>query len=230
MKAIGYVRRSKVSEDKTVSLQEQSRQIEQYCSGLGLNLCEIVSHDGVSGAKRERWYDIKAAVRRHGAQAVVIYNLDRLSRDAVGLLDNLAELARSGTQVHEVGQGAIDMADPTKKLATGMRGMFDEFFRDTVKKKTKDALAYKKSKGSKYCRNAPYGFRFVEAKFEPCPEEQWGVTFIKTCIARGFGVDRTRAALLGVGYEGRMGRMTIYRVMKKLQDERKVDENKKENE
>ena len=229
MKAIGYVRRSKASEDKTVSLQEQGRQIEQYCAGFGLELCEIVSHDGVSGAKRERWYDIKAAVKRHQAGAIVIYNLDRLSRDAVGLLDNLTELARSGTQVHEVGQGAIDMADPTKKLATGMRGMFDEFFRDTVKKKTKDALAYKKSKGVRYCHHAPYGFRFAQSIFEPCPIEQWGVGFIRQCVAKGYGVDRTLSALQGVQYQGRMGRMTIYRVMKKLQEEIEASENKTEN-
>jgi DNA invertase Pin-like site-specific DNA recombinase len=228
VKAIGYVRRSKASEEKTVSLQEQGRQIEQYCAGFGLDLCEIVSHDGVSGAKRERWYDIKAAVKRHGAQAVVIYNLDRLSRDAVGLLDNLTELARSGTQVHEVGQGAIDMEDPTKRLTTGMRGMFDEFFRHVVKKKTKDALAYKKSKGSRYSHHAPYGYRFVDAKFEPCPVERAGVAFIQTCIERGFGLDRTITALRAAQYQGRMGRMTIYRVMKKLQEEREASEIKTE--
>ena len=229
MNAIGYVRRSKVSEDKTVSLQEQGRQIEEYCARFDLILCEIVSHDGVSGAKRERWYDIRAAVKRHNAGAVVIYNLDRLSRDAVGLLDNLAQLAQGGTQVHEVGQGVIDMEDPTKRLTTGMRGMFDEFFRHVVKKKTKDALGYKKSKGVRWCHNAPFGYRFAAGCLQPDPEEQEALKNIAACLGHGMGVDRTITYLKGQGYTGRMGRMTIYRVRKEMERRAKDREIKKEN-
>jgi len=54
MAAIGYIRRSKESSERTVSLQDQRARIATYCAEQGLSLAEIVCDDGISGGRRER--------------------------------------------------------------------------------------------------------------------------------------------------------------------------------
>ena len=49
--AIGYIRRSKKSDDSVVSLQEQEHQITKYCQSHDFCLASVVSHDGISGTK-----------------------------------------------------------------------------------------------------------------------------------------------------------------------------------
>jgi len=228
VKVIGYVRRSKASDNKVVSLLEQADQISRYASANGMQVVEYIEHDGVSGASRGRWEQIHGAIKRHQAGALVFYNQDRLSRDVVGLLENLQQLALAGVEIHEVGQGRVDLADPTKKLATGMRGLFDEFFRDMVKKKTSDALQYKKRRGQRWCHHAPFGYRFDEGCLQPDPDEQQVLRKLGHYVDAGYGSDKAIQLLKQQGYKGRMSRMTIYRSMKRIKEQRQHDEKQEE--
>ena len=63
--ATGYVRRSKESNAKTISLEEQTEKIISYCKEKGLGLVGIVTDAGVSGGDRDRLERIEAAVRKH---------------------------------------------------------------------------------------------------------------------------------------------------------------------
>ncbi len=213
-KAIGYVRRSAKAEDNTVSLQEQQRQIEDYCAKHGFTLEAVVEHNGVSGAKRSRWSDIGLAMHKSNAKALVIYNLDRLSRDVAGLLDNLRRLASSGIAVHEVSSGVIDLTKSTNKLTVSVRGVMDEFYRDVVSEKTADALRYKRQHGQRYTNVPPLGFTYADGKMVEHPQEQTALTMIAQCRDEGLGARRTRRKLLEAGYTGRMGIATIHRLLR----------------
>lgn len=213
MIATGYVRRSKKAEDNTVSLQEQEKQINDYCAAKGFTLAGIVAHNGISGAKRSRWIDINKAIVDSQSRALVIYNLDRLSRDAVGLLDNLRLLAASGVSVHEVGTGKIDLSKSTSKLTTGVRGLMDEFYRDVISEKTSDALRYKRENGKRYTNIPPLGFSYHAGLLVEDPLEQVALSVIERCKAQGLGARRTQKALLKTGYHGRMGLATIHRLL-----------------
>jgi len=52
--ALGYVRRSKESGARTVSLEDQRARIEVYCQERGWRLTEVLADDGVSGGRRAR--------------------------------------------------------------------------------------------------------------------------------------------------------------------------------
>jgi hypothetical protein len=52
--AIGYVRRSKESGARTVSLEDQRARIADYAQGQGWQVAEVVSDDGVRAGLRER--------------------------------------------------------------------------------------------------------------------------------------------------------------------------------
>lgn len=214
MNAVGYIRRSAKSEENSVSLQEQERQIREYCSKTGMECVRIVSHDGVSGAKRSRFDEITKSVYETESKALVIYNLDRLARDASGLLEHLRLMASCGVVVHEVKQGPIDLRKATQKLTISVRGVMDEFFRDVVSEKTRDALSYKRTNGLRYTNVAPMGFCYVEGKIVPEIEEQRALSLIAEGCERGLGARAIRRMLKAAGYTGRMSQSTLYRTMK----------------
>ena len=220
MIAIGYIRRSKKAEDNTVSLLEQERQIRLYCESKGMVLGAIVTHNGVSGAKRERWTEIRSMVEQHQARAVVTYNQDRLSRDGAGLLDNIRRLAAIGVEVHEVGVGHMNIRKPISKLTIAMRGAMDEFYRDVIREKTADALRYRKDQSQRYTRQPPFGFAFEAGRMVSDPEESRALGIIKSGALAGLGARKVIRRLQSSGYEGRQSVFVIHQLVKKFQTER----------
>src|SRR5262245_14724295 len=108
-RALGYVRRSKESNARTVSLEDQRGRIDDYCREQGFHLIETVTDDSVSGGRRERLVRLAERVNATGASAVVVYNLDRFSRDVAGMLDTLRGYARRGIALHVAGRGPVDV-------------------------------------------------------------------------------------------------------------------------
>lgn len=215
IKAVGYLRRSKAAEDKTISLLEQESQIRRYCLEQKWELARIIVHNGVSGAKRARWDDIYRDISLSNATVLVIYNLDRLSRDVVGLMDNLRQLAKMGVQVHEVGTGRVHIDKSASKLTVGVRGLMDEFYRDVISEKTTDALAYKKGKRMRYTRIAPLGWKFEEGRMEIDQEEQRGISIVLRAAQSGLGARKTLDLLYQENYKGRMSLRSVHRLLQK---------------
>ena len=139
MIALGYVRRSKESSARTVSLEDQRERINAYCVEHGWQLAEVLVDDGVSGGRRERLDRIAARVRAAGARAVVVYHLDRFARDVAALLDSLRAFSRRGVELHVVGRGCIEADTASGFLVTGVEGLMAEHFRRLISEKTRDA-------------------------------------------------------------------------------------------
>lgn len=215
MIAVGYIRRSKKSEERTVSLDEQARQVRVYCESKDLRLVKIIRHDGVSGAKRSRFDEITTAIREVKATALVFYHLDRLSRDVVGLLDFLRALDIVGVACHEVGSGVIDLKHANKKLEVGVRGVLAEYQRDIISEKTIDALRYKKDNSLQYTRIPPFGFQYANGEMIMDPEEQRALTFLRMCKLKNMGAREARRALLAQNYVGRSSLTTIHEVLRR---------------
>ena len=205
MRAIGYVRRSKVSDSKTVSLEEQTEKITSYCNEKDLKLAEIVRDDGVSGGDRDRLERLEAVVRKHKAQAVVVYHLDRFARDVAALLDNLRAYRQRGVKLHVVGRGEIEVDTATGFLVTGVEGLMAEHYRRLIGEKTKDALARLKAKGRRFSRIAPYGYRVAEdgVHLEPDPKEEEVIEIILTGTGSVRRISRELAARGIVARNGR---------------------------
>ncbi len=106
MIALGYIRRSKESGARTVSLDDQRARIEGYCNEHGWRLSEVVADDGVSGGRRERPERLAERVKATGARAIVVYHLDRFARDLAATLDYLRRFAQRGVELHVVGTWA----------------------------------------------------------------------------------------------------------------------------
>src|SRR5712692_4543491 len=161
MIALGYVRRSKESAARTVSLEDQRARIQTYCHERGWRLTEVLADDGVSGGRRERLERLADRVKATGARAIVVYHLDRFARDLAATLDYLRHFARRGVELHVVGRGRVEADTATGFIVTAVEGLAAEHYRRVISEKTRDTLARLRAKGRRVSRFAPYGFRLT---------------------------------------------------------------------
>ena len=120
--ALGYIRRSKESGDRTISLEDQRARIEAYCHEHSFALAEVRADDGVSGGRRERLERLAERVKATGARIVVVYHLDRFARDLAAPLDYLRRFSRRGVELHVVGRGRVEADTATGFIVTARRG------------------------------------------------------------------------------------------------------------
>jgi site-specific DNA recombinase len=150
--AVGYVRRSKESGKRTVSLEDQRERIAAYCERKGWRLAEVLVDDGVSGGRRERLTRLDAALRATRAGAVVVYHLDRLARDAAALLDWLERAGRRGVELHVVDRGRVEAESASGYLMAGIEGIVAAHYRKVISEKTRHALARLRTNGRRLSR------------------------------------------------------------------------------
>ncbi len=189
IRALGYVRRSKRSEERTISLEEQDRQIRVYCEARGFELAGLIRDDGISGTKRKRLDRIAKALKTFGAQTVVVYHLDRFARDIAGLLDHLKHYRRNGIELHVCGRGKVEIDSSSGFLTVGVEALLAEHYSRLISEKTKDALASLKAKGRRISGKIPYGWKLAKDRVSliPDPHEQKVRSFILELSREGNG-------------------------------------------
>ena len=207
MTAIGYIRRSKESTTRTVSLEDQRERIGAYCSERDWRLIEILADDGVSGGRRERLERLAERVRVTGARAVVVYHLDRFARDLAGTLDYLRRFSRRGVELHVVGRGRIEADTASGFIVTAVEGLAAEHYRRVISEKTRDALARLRANGRRTSRWAPYGFTFGPGgELMPEPGERATLEVIASLSGAGASLRSIARQLEERGIQARNGR------------------------
>jgi site-specific DNA recombinase len=205
--AVGYVRRSKESGKRTVSLEDQRERIAAYCKLKGWRLAEVLVDDGVSGGRRERLTRLDAALRAARAGAVVVYHLDRLARDAAALLDWLERAGRRGVQLHVVDRGRVETESASGYLMAGVEGIVAAHYRKVISEKTRHALARLRTNGRRISRWAPYGFQDApDGQLVPAPDEQAVLQRIDALREGGLSLRAIVRALAAAGVFARGGR------------------------
>jgi DNA invertase Pin-like site-specific DNA recombinase len=207
MTAIGYVRRSKESTGRTVSLEDQGARVADYCRGQGWDLVEVLVDDGVSGGRRERLDRLAERAKVTGARAVVVYHLDRFARDLAATLDYLRRFARRGVELHVVGRGRVEADTASGFIVTAVEGLAAEHYRRVISEKTRDALARLRAQGRRVSRWAPYGWRFGPGgQLRPHAGEGAALHRIAELSAGGLSLRALSRALDGEGIRARNGR------------------------
>jgi len=174
MKALGYVRVS--TEDQAregVSLDAQRARITAYCQYRDFELSGIIEDAGISGGKnraREGFIRLLDAVEADAVDVLVLFSLDRLSRDMLTLLALERLLNEHTIELHTI-EGQITTATPDGFLAFAMKALLGEMERRQVKYRTRKALQHMKAAGQ-VCGKVAYGFRREGDRLEPAPEEQ----------------------------------------------------------
>lgn len=174
MKAIGYTRVSTDEQAKEgISLDNQKDRVTEYCRYRGFDLVEIIEDAGISGGKnkaRPGFIQLLNRMETGDIGVIVLYSLERLSRDMLTLLALERLLDERDIELHTV-EGLVDTSTPDGWLNFAMKSFLGEMERRQVKYRTKKAMEYKKGQGA-VVGSIPYGYQRNGAELAVNDREQ----------------------------------------------------------
>ena len=186
MKAIAYIRCSTEMQVKEgVTLENQKARIHDYCRYKGLDLTTTIEDAGISGGKnkaRPGFVELLDKIESGEARVVVLYSLERLSRDMLTLLALERLLDEKDIELHTV-EGQVDTSSPDGWLNFAMKAFLGEMERRQVKYRTKRAMEWKKGQGA-VVGAIPYGFRRNGNGLEEDQREQAVIRLVNDLYGR----------------------------------------------
>lgn len=162
-KAIVYARVSTDDQaEHGFSLEAQIEAGRDYATAHGFDVTLEAIDGGVSGAlafkERPRGALAWAALRGGKANALIVQNVDRLSRDVVDLLVVVRELLRAGVEVHCIDLGRVESEYDIMLVIRGWQGS-DE--RAKIRERSIRGIRKKLSQGMVTAGRAAYGYEFL---------------------------------------------------------------------
>lgn len=147
---IGVYVRVSTSKQETAA---QRKAIADWCRRQGYSsdgLREYVD-DGVSGRTLERpaFRQLMADVRAGKVKRIVTFELSRLSRDFLDLLDVMRTLTDAGVVVEVPGEGAVAFESTIQQFVVAAKSLVASQERERISERTKAGLAAAKARGVK---------------------------------------------------------------------------------
>jgi len=155
MKAIGYIRVSTQEQAQSgLGLEAQAVAIREEATRRGWDL-EIIADEGESGSKIDRpgLLIAKDALARGEAQALIVAKQDRLMRSSLGWAQIVSQSKDQKWSLICLDIN-LDTASPMGECMGSILAAVAQFELESIRKRTKDALAVKKSQGYRLGRPA----------------------------------------------------------------------------
>jgi len=218
MKAVGYIRVS--TEDQAregVSLDNQKARIEAYCQYRDFTLVGIIEDAGISGGKnrgRVGFLQLLDTVEQGHAAVIILYDLERLSRDMLTLLALERLLDEQDVELHTI-EGQIDSSTPDGFMNFAMKAFLGEMERRQVKYRTRRAMQHKKQNGE-VVGAVPYGWTRTGDALALDPDEQAVIKKVNRLYARDNRLSEIVAKLNKAGLRTRTGKRWTATQVKRL--------------
>lgn len=157
MKAIGYKRLS--DEDQSnYSLSAQERAIHEYCERNNLELVNIFEDNGQSSYTFDRKAFTLLEKELRGVQYLVVYHLDRFSRNMAEAMLKIKEYLARGIKVRDITEPIdLDDHDPNTFLLRSMKFMVAESELHRIRQRTKAGVVQAAMSG-RHVNMAPFGY------------------------------------------------------------------------
>lgn len=168
MSAVTYARVSTEEQARSgLSLDHQQRQLDLYCELHQIDVVEKVVDAGASGKtlRRPGFQRVSELVRDGGADTIVIYRIDRLTRSVRDFANLVAELDARNVALRSVSDH-LDTSTPSGRLITHVMVSFAEFEREQIGQRVKDALSEARERGT-FLGQPPVGYRVRDGKLVP---------------------------------------------------------------
>ena len=181
MKIALYVRTS--TNDGRQSLENQIVPLKELASRLGGNIIHTYS-DEASGAKGDRkaLQDMLDAAHRQEFDVLLLWSLDRLSREGIAkLFSYLERLKKLGIRVMSLQESWLDTQSPTSDLLISIFGWIAQQERRRIQERVHAGLAQARLKGKTLGR----------------PKRPVDVTRARELISEGHSI-RKVSAMMGV--------------------------------
>lgn len=172
MNAIGYIRVSTEEQSREgVSLDNQEAKIRAYSDLNSFTLTEIIRDEGKSAKTldREGMTRLLWAIEQGKADTVIVYKLDRLSRNTLDTLNLIQQFETKGIAFHSISE-KIDTKSATGKFFLTIISALAQMERDLISERTIDALAHKRN-NQEWCGRIPYGFKKEGCRLTENPDE-----------------------------------------------------------
>lgn len=223
-RAVGYARVS--TDEQSLSIEAQQHRIARWCEAYDHELVEIITDEDVSGgvplAGRQNGKRVAELIdaRRPGVDALVVTNLDRLSRDAEDGIALVKRMTPNGRRRNHLALVSIDqhldLSGPFGVFMAQQFVLFASFERSLIGWRTSQALAQKRRDGAVYSRT-PFGFDAVDGRLVPNDAEQQVLTEMRTWRAEGVNDNAIATRLNERGVPGKRGGRwqanTVYRIL-----------------
>lgn len=186
-KAVLYARVSTDEQaDKGYSLPSQLEMCRKYADRLGYEVVTELREDysgATSIAQRPEGKKLAALLKARNADAVIVYQVDRLSRDIVDLLASVQQWIRAGVEVHTCDIGKIESELEIVLVIKGWQGG-DE--RKKIIERTTRGRNHKAQAGKVVgSGKALYGYRYSDGELNIIEDEARIVRLICEWYVKG---------------------------------------------
>lgn len=246
MKDIIYLRCSTAEQD----LETQRRMCLEKAKSLhmGENIpYKIFEDEDVSSGKefKKRIELQKMLNSIQEGDNVIVYKLDRLSRDVIEMVTIYRLI------VNKYKASIISLNDPySDEFTVGLMGLIAQQEKTNLKKRITDTLNTKKQKGERISRYLPYGYdlhptKLVAVKKDKKIEMKLGVLIPNEAEMKiiyqmlalyegGKSYQKIASTLTDIGYLNREGKpfqkMSIYRILQRINHDKPQDQSLEESE
>lgn len=209
MKAIGYIRVSTEEQAQSgLSLDNQREKIAALAGLHDWNLVGIVEDPGFSAGTTNRpgLQEVLSMVRSRKVKAVIIYKLDRLTRNQKDLLSLLETFNRFGVRLVSVSE-QLDTSSASGRFFISMLGGISEWEKAVISERTEVAINQLRKDRKKFTRHPPLGWRFTSAgKMVQHDSEQQTLQIIQELHRDGLSLRKIGDELVRRGRTPRSGR------------------------
>ena len=142
------------------SLDYQERSTNDYCSRHNLNPVKIFTDNGESSYTFDRgqWNKLEKQIKENKIEYIIVYHLDRFSRNLSEALTKTKELLHIGVRVRAINEHfELDDHSIDTFLNRAINYMMAEKELLSIRKRTKDGIAEATKKG-RFVHKAPIGY------------------------------------------------------------------------
>ena len=187
--------------DAHFSLANQEQKARDYAKAKGWRIAGTVK-DVASGkdANREGYQELLSCIENRSIDGVVVYRLDRLSRNVKDIYDFLDMIGDAGIAFISLSEG-FDTTTAMGRAMLGVAAVFAQLTRELIGENVKDGLMRRAQaglyNGNKY---GPYGYRYdkdigmlvvvpqeaevINRIFDMYANRKWGTNKIATLLNR----------------------------------------------
>jgi DNA invertase Pin-like site-specific DNA recombinase len=157
-----YVRISRDSELDGLGVKRQEKECRALAKKRGWTVDDVFVDNDVSASKkkaRPAYEQMMKAVESRRVQAVIVWDVDRLTRKPRELEDWIDHADELGLQLASVG-GEIDLATEQGRAMARMKGVFARLEAETIAKRQR-AKHKEMAETGRYIGPRPFGYRFA---------------------------------------------------------------------
>lgn len=157
-----YVRISRDSELDGLGVKRQERDCRQLAEQLGWDVVTVYTDNDVSASStkpRPEYERMMRAIEARQIHAVVVWDVDRLTRKPRELEDWVDHASALGLQLASVG-GMVDLSTVQGRAMARMKGTFARMEAETTARRQR-AKHKEMAEAGRYVGRRPYGYRFA---------------------------------------------------------------------